>query len=125
MAHSPLLGLDEDSQPVRPGHGTGALGPSDTSDSASDIAGVDVDGSLHGMTADTDSTGTGELLGASDGQHVREAGDILPDHIATTPDLAPPPPEPDLFDTDTDADEEEQEVAQARQRLMGQQPDAQ
>ena len=122
MEHSPLLGLDDEGQPVRPGHGTAALGPSDTSDSASDIAGIDVDGSLHGMTADTDATGTGELLGAADGQHVREAGDILPDRIATAPDLdlladlAPLP----------EGSETEARLAElARARLMSQQPGAQ
>lgn len=118
MEHSPLLGLDDDGLPVRPGHGTAALGPSDTSDSASDIAGVDVDGSLHGMGSfDTDSTGTGELMGTADGQHVREAADILPDHVETAPDadlLA----EIESLPEDTD----EQQLQQARQRLMGQQP---
>lgn len=120
MEHSPLLGLDDEGTPVRPGHGTAALGPSDTSDSASDIAGIDVDGSLHGMTADTDATGTGELLGAADGQHVREAGDILPDHIVAAPDLDLLP-ELEALPEDAEA----QQAEEARQRLMSQQPGAQ
>ncbi len=47
------------------GHGTGALGPSDTSDSGSDIAagnaGLDLGDA--GLISDTDAEGTGERLG--------------------------------------------------------------
>ena len=53
MSHSSLLG-DDDVPMVPPGHSTGDLGPSDLSDTGSDMVGT-------GMTdSDSDSSGTGE-----------------------------------------------------------------
>ncbi|MES3020662.1 MAG: hypothetical protein V4857_03655 [Pseudomonadota bacterium] len=98
--------LDPDNFPARPdrrlgsGHGTGALGPSDSSDSGSDLvgaaglagdqlaelpignAGPDV-GDLD-LDSDTDSAGTGERA-ASGRDDVRDGADIDVDHVETIP----------------------------------------
>ncbi|SFL83365.1 hypothetical protein [Rugamonas rubra] len=88
------------------GHGTGALGPSDSSDSGSDVhggaglapeldpalgRGSDDDVELGGVVADvyldsdTDAAGTGERAGA-DGDNVAPDGaDIDVDHIESIP----------------------------------------
>jgi hypothetical protein len=63
------------------GHGTRALGPSDNSDSGSDVAG-DPDVTLDG---DTDAEGTGERAGVGP-QRVASDSDIGFDHIETMPD---------------------------------------
>ena len=52
MAHSSLLGIDE-VPGTPPGHDTEALGPSDTSDSGSDVAGLaDLDDGDPGLPVD-------------------------------------------------------------------------
>lgn len=71
MTHSSVLGApdaapDEDK--------TGALGPSDTSDSGSDLAG------LPDEATDTDSGGTGER-GSVDPQEEQAGSDVLPDEV--------------------------------------------
>jgi hypothetical protein len=97
---------------IQKGHGTGALGPSDTSDSASDIAGApgiiegDVIGLDHGtyedidgtptrtagadigdadLDSDTDSVGTGEHMTAGREPAGVDNRDIRPDHIERIP----------------------------------------
>lgn len=112
MAHSSLLGIDEvPGSP--PGHDTEALGPSDTSDSGSDVAGLaglddgdpglpvdiatDVD-SEHPDTSfeaiadgsDTDSAGTGERRSAGGDSGLREGADIAPDRIVFDPNTGAP-----------------------------------
>jgi hypothetical protein len=96
------------------GHGTGALGPSDTSDSGSDVMGAsgmgqeddildlgsgttsDLDLSLANGTAgpdlgdanldsDTDSGGTGERAAAGRDAMIRDGQDVGVDHIDTIP----------------------------------------
>lgn len=102
MGTSPLLGTDR--VPERPeGTGTDRLGPSDTSDSGSDIVGADgaVDTDELGLSAEdvrrkrgagadigdanidsnSDSAGTGERAEAGRDTLRREAPDIAPDHI--------------------------------------------
>ncbi len=89
---------------VAPGHDVAALGPSDTSDSGSDVAGlsslskfdpaVPVDVALDpergrpgtaveavSPGADTDAAGTGERRSAADDAEAEEASDLLPDTI--------------------------------------------
>ena len=101
MGHSSLLGIPDDDTPGAPGRDTKTLGPSDTSDSGSDIAGIEdpddpnlpADVALEGdrsrpetssdvLEADlgTDSTGTGERRSAA-GDAGREAADISVDRI--------------------------------------------
>jgi hypothetical protein len=113
--------LDPDNFPDTPdrtlgtGHGTGALGPSDSSDSGSDLIGApgladeevldlgggttsDMEASHAGGTAgpdvgdadldsDTDSGGTGERAAAGRDSVVRDGADIDVDHIETIPDI--------------------------------------
>jgi hypothetical protein len=97
------------------GHGTDALGPSDTTDSASDITGApgvvegDVIGLDHGtnedldvrgpfqtagadigdieLDSDSDSVGTGEHMTAGREPQTRANNDIRPDHIERIPDV--------------------------------------
>ncbi|PWF55766.1 hypothetical protein [Massilia glaciei] len=97
--------LDPDNLPTRPdrrlgrGHGTGALGPSDTSDSGSDLAGAPLAGDGLAeepagnagpdvgdldLDSDTDSGGTGERA-ASGRDDVRDDADIDVDHVETIP----------------------------------------
>ena len=69
-------GRDRD---VRRGHGTRALGPSDSSDSASDIVGAALDG-------DSDRNGTGESASVpGDVAAEDEQRDIDTDHIEQVP----------------------------------------
>jgi hypothetical protein len=113
--------LDPDNFPDPPdrklgtGHGTGALGPSDTSDSGSDMVGAsglagdegldldsgttsDLEASTAGGTAgpdvgdadldsDSDSGGTGERAAAGRDAVVRDGADIDVDHIEAMPDV--------------------------------------
>ena len=114
--------LDPDNFPDPPdrtlgiGHGTGALGPSDSSDSGSDLVGAaglageedlldlgsgttsDLETSTAGGTAgpdvgdanldsDSDSGGTGERAAAGRDTVVRDGADIDVDHIEAIPDL--------------------------------------
>ncbi|NML13547.1 hypothetical protein [Azohydromonas caseinilytica] len=104
MATSSILGPDQTPVPVS-GRDTAALGPSDTTDSGSDIAGLEDDlnpgGTLdsiaepdslrpmsgpEALSADSDSQGTGERRSAgSDAGN--EAADIAPDSIQTVGDI--------------------------------------
>lgn len=111
--------LDPDNFPAAPdrslgrGHGTGALGPSDSSDSGSDVQGgsglaqqVDTGlqqgtnedtemGTARGtagpdlgdadLDSDTDASGTGERAAAGRDSVVRDGADIGVDHIETIP----------------------------------------
>ncbi|UXH80569.1 hypothetical protein [Roseateles amylovorans] len=92
------------------GTGTDALGPSDSSDSGSDVSGEramatgpdDPDnlGAVPSdISSDTDRFGTGERASATPGRRDREDGDILPDSIRTGPS--------DQLDFDSDIDVEE------------------
>jgi hypothetical protein len=84
MATSPL---DPANPPLRPdrslgrGHGTSALGPSDSSDSGSDVQGArDADFGDANLDSDTDRYGTGER--ADVGGTIEPDGvDIAPDRI--------------------------------------------
>jgi hypothetical protein len=110
---STLMGGRGKDRETQKGHGTGALGPSDTSDSASDIAGGpgiiegDMIGLDHGtnedldtrsgtagadigdadLDSDSDSVGTGEHVTAGRDPQGRANGDLLPDHIETIPGI--------------------------------------
>jgi hypothetical protein len=111
--------LDPDNFPTAPdrvlgrGHGTGALGPSDTSDSGSDVRGgsglaqqvdtgldqgtnEDIDQSMAGGTAgpdvgdanldsDSDAGGTGERATAGRDTTAADGADIDVDHVETIP----------------------------------------
>ena len=76
MATSSILGGDR--VPVQPaGMDVASLGPSDSTDSGSDIRGAfDADE----LSSDTDAEGTGERSSV-DPFNVRSDADILPDHI--------------------------------------------
>lgn len=113
--------LDPDNFPEAPdrtlgvGHGTGALGPSDSSDSGSDLVGAsgmageegldlgsgttsDLEAGTAGGTAgpdvgdanldsDSDSGGTGERAAAGRDTVVRDGADIDVDHIEAIPNV--------------------------------------
>jgi hypothetical protein len=125
-----------ESRPVIKGHGTGALGPSDLSDTGSDVhigpgAAQDPSEALpldHGTTSDvatgardsagpdlgdwdldsdTDATGTGERAAAGR-DDVVEAADIAPDN-ATLDDVG-------VTDSEEAEDEVEEEEPQRRRR---------
>jgi hypothetical protein len=94
MATSSILGGN--AAPTRPrGTGTDLLGPSDSSDSGSDVQGdralaTDADDGGTGampaeLDSDTDARGTGER-GAAIGVEPRDGGDILPDRVVRTSD---------------------------------------
>lgn len=96
MSHSSLLGADR--APQRPmGTGADLLGPSDTSDSGSDIQGATrlktdtEEGELGGATpvelsSDSDAFGTGERAEAVPERGARDGADIGPDRIARSKD---------------------------------------
>lgn len=110
MNHSSLLGIDR-APATAPGHDTASLGPSDTSDSGSDLAGladfddgdamlpVDIaiaadrphpDGAIDALDgdSDSDSAGTGERRGAGGDGHTVDGADISPDRIVSDPDAS-------------------------------------
>ena len=106
MGTSPLAGGGPQVPKRIPGTGTDALGPSDTSDSGSDIVGADgavdaddldlssgtnedvrrargagADLGDANLDSDSDSAGTGERAEAGRDTLRREAPDIAPDHM--------------------------------------------
>jgi hypothetical protein len=95
MMGSTLIPPDEQTPQTTKGHGTAALGPSDSSDSGSDTFGAkrhefDVDSELdnHPLEAgeaelgsDTDRYGTGERASADGDANLRENDDIEPDQL--------------------------------------------
>jgi hypothetical protein len=100
MAQSPLLGREPSApMPNIPGTDEAALGPSDISDTGSDVQGaspllrpdllnLDNDGSGVDIigSSDSDSTGTGEGLDAT-GRRVEEGSDIAPDRVISVEEL--------------------------------------
>lgn len=92
MATSSILGADRAPSQAA-GRDVEALGPSDSSDSGSDVQGeldlappTDLDDTVFGtvqpgLESDSDSAGTGERGAALPDEAGREAGDILPDRI--------------------------------------------
>jgi hypothetical protein len=105
MATSPLVPGTTSGQNDRilgRGHGTGALGPSDSSDSGSDVQGFGADRKLGdaGLDSDSDRSGTGERLGATPDTEFEAAEDIAPDRIEPLPS-----------DEDSEGDEPEAEEA--------------
>ena len=114
MGTSPLAGGGDRVPQRPPGSGTDALGPSDTSDSGSDIVGADgavdaddlnFDGGTNddlrrapgagadigdaNLDSDSDSGGTGERAEAGRDTLRRDAPDISPDHIEGTGEESP------------------------------------
>ena len=96
MARSSITGGERAPQQAR-GRDTDTLGPSDTSDSGSDIQGASrlktdaEEGELGGATpvetdSDSDSMGTGERGSAVPGRG-RDDADIRPDRIARSKDV--------------------------------------
>lgn len=78
--------LDPDNLPGLPdrvlgtGHGKGALGPSDNSDSGSDVQGIPGQ-DQESLDSDSDAAGTGERAGVEPENAAPDGGDIDVDHI--------------------------------------------
>jgi hypothetical protein len=100
MSHSSILG-GESAATSSAGKDAGSLGPSDSSDSGSDIQGErpmptlpdgpDEQGAMPvDLDSDSDALGTGER-GAAYGRDGVEGADILPDRIVTSPDAVSGP----------------------------------
>lgn len=114
MGTNPLAGGGDRVPKRAPGSGTDALGPSDTSDSGSDIVGADgavdaddldfaggtnddvrrapgagADIGDANLDSDSDSGGTGERAEAGRDTLRRDAPDIAPDRIQGTDEAAP------------------------------------
>jgi hypothetical protein len=95
MSGSTLDPDEEGGVEVGKGHGTGALGPSDSSDSGSDVQGEkrypgDIEDELdqHALgqsaaelNSDTDRNGTGEMASADGDNNLELDSDILPDEV--------------------------------------------
>ena len=91
MATSPLVPgttSGQNDRVIRRGHGTEALGPSDSSDSGSDVRGFGADRQIGDAELDSDSdrNGTGERLGATPDVEFEHPADISPDKIESTPE---------------------------------------
>lgn len=86
--------LDPDNLPVMPdrvlgsGHGKGALGPSDSSDSGSDMQGVPGQDAEE-LDNDSDAAGTGDRAGVEPHNGAPDGGDIDVDHVER---MVPVPP---------------------------------
>jgi len=72
------------------GHGTGALGPSDSSDSGSDMQGGSPGDGDAELDSDTDAGGTGERASVGRDSPAPDGGDIDVDHVETMPDARRP-----------------------------------
>ncbi|WP_053567733.1 hypothetical protein [Caballeronia cordobensis] len=95
MSGSTLNPPEDDGVEYGKGHGTGALGPSDSSDSGSDVQGEkrypgDIEDELDAhaigqsraeLDSDTDRAGTGEVASADGDNNLQSDADILPDDI--------------------------------------------
>lgn len=84
MATSPLDPANTSFRPDRSlgrGHGTRDLGPSDSSDSGSDLVGASAEVGDLELDSDSDRAGTGERRGAGPAEEVPEASDIAPDRV--------------------------------------------
>ncbi|MBE3026406.1 hypothetical protein GQ37_020610 [Janthinobacterium sp. BJB1] len=92
--------LDPDNLPLTPdrvlgsGHGKGALGPSDSSDSGSDMQGVPGQDPEE-LDNDSDAAGTGDRAGVEPRNTTPDGGDIDVDHVDS---LAPVRPADGLDD---------------------------
>ena len=91
MANSPLVPgstSGQNDRQLRRGHGTEALGPSDSSDSGSDVHGFGAERHIGDANLDSDSdrSGTGERMGATPDTEFEPASDIAPDQIQPMPD---------------------------------------
>ena len=91
MGISPLDPASASARPdrkVSQGHGTRALGPSDSSDSGSDVASPNAGAALGDANLDSDSDrfGTGERAAAEGDDIAAEGGDIDADHIEVIPE---------------------------------------
>ena len=91
MATSPLVPgsiSGQNDRSLRKGHGTEALGPSDSSDSGSDVHGGGAERGIGdaGLDSDSDRSGTGERLGATPDTEFEEGKDIAPDRIEQLPE---------------------------------------
>lgn len=72
---------------VNKGHGTGALGPSDSSDSGSDVQGARPPGpGASELDSDSDAQGTGERASVGRDTPAPDGADIDVDHIESMPD---------------------------------------
>jgi hypothetical protein len=80
--------LDETDRTLGKGHGTEALGPSNSSDTGSDVASGDA-GALLGdtdLSADSDAEGTGERAAAGRDDSQPPSRDVSPDREAPADD---------------------------------------
>jgi hypothetical protein len=73
--------FSENGKPVVKGHDIRSLGPSDSSDTGSDVAGPGVEG--EDADSDTDRFGTGERAAAADDADVEIDQDIRADRVVT------------------------------------------
>jgi hypothetical protein len=116
MSNSSILGGERAASRAR-GRDADSLGPSDSSDSGSDVQGerataVDAEntgefGALPvSRSGDSDAAGTGER-GSATGRDSEDAADILPDRIATDPMFATDVENQanDLLDADVDIED--------------------
>ena len=112
MATSSITGGDR--APVQStGRGTDALGPSDSSDSGSDVQGErgfdavdegEIGGDRADLSSDTDAAGTGERGAAVHDTDIVEGADIAPDRIERSDAFdadAPTPDDTDAADVET------------------------
>jgi hypothetical protein len=123
MATSSILGADRAPSQAK-GRDVEALGPSDTSDSGSDVQGeldlaapTDLDDTVFGtvqpgLHSDSDSGGTGERGAALPDEDAREGSDILPDRVTDLTGEEADEEVPDL-------EFEEIELADVDERLAG------
>ena len=92
MANSPLVPGSTSGQNDRRlhrGHGTESLGPSDSSDSGSDLHGFGAERRIGdaGLDSDTDRSGTGERVGATPDMEFEGGSDIAPDEVQEIPEV--------------------------------------
>lgn len=130
MSGSTLNPPEESIPGTGKGHSTEALGPSDSSDSGSDVRGAvqrpgDIEGDLdrHALEegelafgSDTDRNGTGERASADGDGNLTLDGDITPDSVENIADIADPAADADpaLRDDDVESDVDSNAASEAR-----------
>lgn len=102
MATSSILHSGEQTPVTDKGHGTDALGPSNTSDSGSDVRGAQIfpEGDMGELDTDTDEGGTGERAAATPDVSAREARDIGVDRVVTGSEIGATDDRPRWADPD-------------------------
>jgi hypothetical protein len=126
MASSSVIHSGEQPPVVDKGHGVDALGPSDSSDTGSDVRGQPIfpEGDMGDIDPDTDAGGTGERAGATFEDNTREGKDIGVDRIVSASEIGATDSPAPWADPETGGANEGHETLSNRQQIQESAEDA-